>query len=91
MRYREPGERDEKPERDPSWKYHVNDDPENMVVEILRGWLDAYDHAGRRLDVLEGFSREKKLQAVIQALALIGVRKVIADSRVVIREALGLL
>ncbi|MDG6924935.1 MAG: hypothetical protein JRN09_00115 [Nitrososphaerota archaeon] len=69
----------------------MNDDPKSMVVEILRGWLDAYDYAGKRLDVLEGFSREKKLQAVIEALALIAVRKVIADSRVVIRVALGLL
>jgi hypothetical protein len=91
VRYREPGDGDEKPERDPSWKYHVNDEPENMVVEILRGWLDAYDHAGRRLDVLEGFSRERKLHAVIEALALVGLRRVIADSRVVIREALNLL
>ncbi len=91
IRYREPGEEDEKPERDPSWKYHVNDEPENMVVEIFRGWLDAYDHSGRRLDALEGFSRERKLQAVIEALALIGVRKAIVDSKEIIDEALHLL
>lgn len=90
VRYREPDQGDEKPEQDPSWKYHVNDDSENMVVEILRGWLDAYDHAGRRLDVLEGFSRERKLQAVIEALALVGVRKAMKDSRKTIEEALGL-
>ncbi len=91
VRYREPDEGDEKPERDPSWKYHVNDDPENMVVEILRGWLDAYNHAERRLNVLEGFSRERKLQAVIEALALIRVRRAMKDSKEIIGKALALI
>ncbi len=91
VRYRNADEGEEKPERDPSWKYHLNDDPENMVVEILRGWLDAYDHAQRRLDALEEFSRERKLQAIIEALALIGVRKAMKDSREIIEETLGLM
>jgi hypothetical protein len=90
VQYRKPDEGNEKPERDPSWKYHMNDDPESMVVEILRGWLDAYDHAQKRLDALEEFSRERKLQAVIEALALVGVRKAMKYSRKIIEEALGL-
>ena len=90
VRYREPGEGDEKPERDPSWKYHVNLEPENMEVEILRGFLDAYDHAQRRLDVLEKYSRERRLRSIIEALELIEVRKAMADSREIIEKALGL-
>ncbi len=90
VQYRKSDEGNEKPERDPSWKYHLNDDPESMVVEILRGWLDAYDHAQKRLDALEEFSRERKLQAVIEALALVGVRKAMKYSRKIIEEALGL-
>jgi len=91
IRYREPGESDEKPERDPSWKYHVNDDPENMVAEILRGWLDAYDHAQRRLDALEEYSRDRKLRAINEALDLIGVRKAMSDSKEIMEKALGLM
>ena len=91
VRYRTPDEGDEKPERNPSWKYHVSDNPENMVVEILRGCLDAFNHAQRRLAALEDFSRERELHAVIEALALIGVGKAMADSREVIQEALDLL
>jgi hypothetical protein len=90
VRYRKEDEGDDKPERDPSLKYHVNDHPENMVVEILRGWLNAYDHARRRLDALQEMSRAKNLQAVNEALALIGVGKAMADSREVIQEALAL-
>jgi hypothetical protein len=90
IRYREPGEGDEKPERDPSWKYHLNDDAESLVVEILRGWLDAYDHAQRRLDALEKYSRERKLQAIIEALDLLGIRKAMGDSKEIIEKALGL-
>ena len=91
VRYREPGDGDEKPERDPSWKYHINDEPENMVIEILRGWLDAYDHARRGLDALSEMSRAKNLQAIIEAVTLIGVGKAMADSKEVIQEALAVL
>jgi predicted transposase YdaD len=40
--------------------------------------------------VLEKYSRGRKLQAIIEALALIGVGKAMADSREVIQETLAL-
>ena len=90
VRYRKAGEGDDKPEWDPSLKYHVNDHPQNVVVEIMRGWLDAYDHARKRLDTLQEMSRSRNLQAIIEAVALIGVERAMVDSKEVIQEALDL-
>lgn len=90
VRYRNADAGDDKPERDPSLKHHVNDNPENVVVEILRGWLDAYDHAQKRLDALLETARSKNLDAIIEAIELIGITKAMADSREVIREVLDL-
>jgi hypothetical protein len=61
VRYRMAGQSDEKPEREPSLKYHVSDRPENVVVEIPRGWPEAYNHARKRFDVLQEMSRTKNL------------------------------
>ena len=90
VRYRKKSDDIEKPEENPSSKYHVDLESRNMVVEMLKGGIDALEHAQRRFDALQEICRKNNLDTMIEALEFVGVMKAMTDSRKAIQEALGL-
>lgn len=90
VRYRKSKDEQERPERDPTWKYHIDQSPRNIVLEMLRGGIDAHEHARMRIDASLEIAHKSHLDAIVEAIEFVGLVKAITDSRAVFQEALAL-
>ena len=90
VRYRKSEDEQERPERDPAWRYHIDQSPGNIVLEMLKGGIDAHEHALMRIDASLEIARKNHLDVIVEAIEFLGLTKAITDSRAVFQEALEL-